>query len=133
MPLEGLQLGRYRLLSVLGSGGMGEVYLGEDAHIHRQVAIKVVRTEPASYPDTDAIRDSERLFRREVRAIATLDHPHILPLFDYGEETVHNIVYTYMVMPLRSEGSLAQWLRQYNTSHPLSRQQITHIISQHDG
>ncbi len=70
MSLEGLQLGRYRLLSVLGSGGMGEVYLGEDAHIHRQVAIKVICTEPSSYPDTDAIRDLERLFRREVRAIA---------------------------------------------------------------
>lgn len=130
MPLEGLQLGRYRLLSVLGSGGMGEVYLGEDTHIHRQVAIKVIRTEPSSYPDTNAIRESERLFRREIRAIATLDHPHILPLFDYGEETIHTIAYTYMVMPLRKEGSLAQWLRQNNTTHLLSPQQIVHLINQ---
>ncbi len=130
MPLEGLQLGRYHLLNVLGSGGMGEVYLGEDEHINRQVAIKVIRTEPLSYPDKEATRDSERLFRREIRAIAALDHPHILPLFDYGEETVHNIAYTYIVMPLRQEGSLAQWLRQHNTSQLLSSQQVAYIISQ---
>ena len=86
MSLEGLQLGRYRLLKALGSGGMGEVYQAEDTHIHRQIAIKIVRSEITPYPNSESARESERLFRREVRAIATLDHPHILPLFDYGEE-----------------------------------------------
>jgi eukaryotic-like serine/threonine-protein kinase len=80
MPLEGLQLGRYRLLNALGSGGMGEVYLAEDTHIHRQVAIKIVRSEATPYPNTESAKEAERLFRREIRAIATLDHPHILPL-----------------------------------------------------
>lgn len=49
MLLEGVQLGRYRLLHLLGSGGMGEVYVGEDTHIRRQVAIKVIRAEAVSY------------------------------------------------------------------------------------
>ena len=86
MLLEGMQLGRYRLISLLGTGGMGEVYLGEDMHIRRQVAIKVTRAEATPYPNSSSAKEAARLFQREVRAIAMLDHPYILPLFDYGEQ-----------------------------------------------
>ena len=58
MPLEELQEGRYRLTRSLGSGGMGEVYLMQDMRINRQVAIKVIRSEGAPYPDSDAARDT---------------------------------------------------------------------------
>lgn len=51
MPLEGQQFGRYRFEHLLGSGGMGEVYLATDTLINRQVAIKVIRSEVASYPN----------------------------------------------------------------------------------
>src|SRR6266496_149182 len=112
MSLEGLQLGKYRLSRLIGSGGMGDVYIGEDAGIGRQVAVKVMRAEPSSYPDEDAPRHGERLFQREMRAVAMLDHPHILPLYDYGEELLHKTTLMYMVMPFRQEGSLADWLRQ---------------------
>jgi serine/threonine protein kinase len=129
MPLEGLQLGRYRLASLLGSGGMGEVYTAEDTHIHRQVALKVIRADAAAYPDAEAAKDLERLFQREVKAIASLDHPNILPLFDYGEEQIHNNIYIYMVMPLRRDGSLAQWLKQHATL-TLPPQAAMHFIQQ---
>src|SRR5713101_2472320 len=95
MPLEGLQLGHYQLVRLIGSGGMGEVYLAEDTRIRRQVAIKVVRTEASPYPDANSIKEATRLFQREMRAITVLDHPHILPLFDFGEETVNNNTLTY--------------------------------------
>jgi len=89
MALEGLQLGQYRLLRLLGSGGMGEVYLAEDARIGQQVAIKVSRTEGNPYPNNNTSQDAVRLFQREAKAIAKLDHPRILPLYGYGEEQVN--------------------------------------------
>lgn len=130
MLLEGVQLGRYRLLHLLGSGGMGEVYVGEDTHIHRQVAIKVIRAEAAPYPNSEAAKESARLFQREVRAIAMLDHPHILPLFDYGEENIKGTSLTYMVMPYRVEGSLSTWLQQRSGSQIISPQEVAHYIRQ---
>src|SRR6266487_61205 len=128
MSLEGLQLGKYRLSRLIGSGGMGDVYIGEDAGIGRQVAVKVMRAEPSSYPDEDALKHGERLFQREMRAIAMLDHPHILPLYDYGEELLYKTTLMYMVMPFRQEGSLADWLRQ--RAGLLSLQEVVYFLSQ---
>src|SRR5450755_4207758 len=107
MSLEGIQLGQYHLRRLIGNGGMGEVYLAEDARIGQQVAIKVSHTEATFYPDSQSLKDALRLFQREARAIAQLDHPHILPLFGYGEETVNGSPVTYMVMPYRREGTFA--------------------------
>src|SRR5260370_448097 len=111
MSLEGQQLGRYRFQRLLGSGGMGEVYLATDTIINRQVAVKVIRAEVTPYPNVNATQEAARLFQREMKAIATLDHPDILPLFDYGESSLHDTTFNYMVMPYRPEGSLVTWLQ----------------------
>ncbi len=130
MPLEGIQLGRYRLVNLIGSGNMGEVYLAEDPQLNRQVAIKVMRSEASSYPNPDAVKEAARLFEREAKAIAGLDHPHILPLYDYGEQAVNGTPMTYMVMPLRKEGSLATWLQQRGTSSLLSFEEVGYFVRQ---
>src|SRR6266566_507244 len=130
MALEELQNGRYHRLRLLGSGGMGEVYLMEDTRINRQVAIKVIRSEVAPYLDSDSARDATRLFQREARAIAALEHPNILPLYDFGEETLDEMTITYMVMPFCAEGSLAGWLRQRGNPPRLSLQDIAHLVEQ---
>jgi eukaryotic-like serine/threonine-protein kinase len=135
VSLEGQQLGRYRLVRLLGSGGMGEVYLAEDVPIQRQVAIKVIRTEVSAYPNTSTSQEMTRLFQREARAIVALDHPHILPLYDYGEATINGDSIAYLVMPYRSEGSLTLWLRQRSSSEhlqgiPLSTQDVVHFVRQ---
>ncbi len=130
MSLEGQQLGQYRLLRLIGSGGMGEVYLAEDARINQQVAIKLSRTEATPFPEAESAKEAARLFQREAKAIAQLDHPHILPLFSYGEEEVNGATLTYIVMPFRKEGSLTAWLRQRRSTERLSVQDVAHIVSQ---
>src|SRR5947209_9130660 len=130
MPLETLQNGRYRILRTLGSGSMGEVYLVEDRRINRQVAIKVIRIEAAPYPDSDTTTDLVRLFEREAKAIARLNHPNILPLFDFGEEVVNGTPLTYMVMPYSPEGSLATLLPQLGSSHHLLSQSAVVFLHQ---
>jgi len=130
MPLESLQNGRYRILRPLGSGSMGEVYLVDDTRINRQVAIKVIRTEAAPYPDSGTTQDAARLFEREAKSIARLNHPNILPLFDFGEEKVNGTPLTYMVMPYCPDGSLASWLQTHTPAQPLSLQNVAHFLHQ---
>jgi len=102
---------------------MGEVYLAEDEQLRRQVAIKVIQAE---YPDPDATR----LFLREARAIAMFNHPHILPLFDFGEATIHGMTLTYMVMPFCKEDTLAAWMQQRRNTALLSPQDVGLIVQQ---
>jgi serine/threonine protein kinase len=130
MALEGLQLGQYRLMLLLGSGGMGEVYLAEDARINQQVAIKVSRTEATPYPNNSTTQDAVRLFQREAKAVARLDHPHILSLFSYGEERVNGMTLIYIVMPYRREGSFINWLEQRGDNELLTVQDVAYFISQ---
>jgi len=65
MALEGTQLGRYSLRRLLGSGGMGEVYLADDGTLNRQVAIKVIRADTSPYPNADTVQEATKLFQRE--------------------------------------------------------------------
>ncbi len=76
----GTKLGPYDIESLLGAGGMGEVYRARDARLNRMVAIKVL---PKSFS-----ADADRLMRfsQEARAAAALNHPNILSIFDIGEE-----------------------------------------------
>jgi hypothetical protein len=81
MPLAaGAKLGPYQIHSLLGAGGMGEVYRAHDSRLNRTVAIKVL---PASF---SADRERLQRFAQEARAAAALNHPNILSIFDIGEE-----------------------------------------------
>ena len=76
----GTKLGPYEILAPLGAGGMGEVYRARDARLGRDVALKIL---PQSFA-----RESDRLhrFEQEARAVAALNHPNILAVFDIGQQ-----------------------------------------------
>lgn len=81
MNLEsGRRLGPYEIVTLLGVGGMGEVYRARDTRLDRIVAIKVL---PAHLTSNDA---SRARFEREARAISALSHPNICALYDVGRE-----------------------------------------------
>ena len=97
----GTRLGPYEVVAPLGAGGMGEVYKARDTRLDRIVAIKVL--------SHDLIADSSarRRFDREARAVATLSHPHICPLFDIG----HHEGIEFLVMEFLDGETLASRLR----------------------
>lgn len=97
MPVAaGQRLGRYRLERRVGSGGMAEVWEALDESLHRPVAVKVILDLVSREPTF-----TER-FVREARTIARLEHPNILPIYDFGQEGEA----VYLVMPLVTGGSL---------------------------
>ncbi len=89
---------RYRLVSPLGTGASAHVYLAEDVSLHRRVAIKVLH--PALAGDSAFLKR----FRAEARAVAALNHPNILQVYDWGEERDE----PFLVLEYLAGGSLRQ-------------------------
>jgi TolB-like protein len=109
----GKRLGPYEILADLGQGGMGEVYRARDSRLGRDVAIKVVSTEAATNPE------NLRRFEREARALASVSHPHIVAVFDVGEEGGVRYIVTELV-----EG---RTLREVLSAGPLAQNQAARL------
>jgi eukaryotic-like serine/threonine-protein kinase len=106
LSVIGQTLSHYRIMSLLGKGGMGEVYLGEDTMLGRKVALKLL---PAAFTS-----DQERLrrFKQEARAVSALNHPNIITIYEIGQvNSAHYLVTEYI------EG---ETLRQQLRREPLS-------------
>src|SRR5260221_13346548 len=101
--------GRYRLDEMLGRGGMSEVWAATDIELGRRVALKLLA------PNADNAR-----FEREARAVASLGHPNITHLYDYGEEDGR----PFMVLEYLPGGTLEDRLR---TGSPLSDDETAQI------
>jgi eukaryotic-like serine/threonine-protein kinase len=100
----GQQLGSYKILSLLGAGGMGVVYRAHDTKLNRPVAIKFLSEEMA-----DAA--ARRRFQREAQMASSLNHPHILTVHDTGEFEGRQ----YLVTEFVDGGTLRAWSREKHT------------------
>ncbi|MCP5095616.1 MAG: protein kinase [Chloroflexi bacterium] len=96
------QIGRYHIKSELGRGGMSTVYLAHDPHFERDVAVKLL---PLELLHQSTFR---RRFEREAKVVAALDHPAIVPVYDFGEEAGQ----PFLVMRSMTGGSLSDRLKQ---------------------
>ncbi len=99
-------IGRYRIKAELGRGGMSTVYLAHDPHFDRDVAVKLLPLELLHQP-TFRLR-----FEREAKIVAALDHPAIVPVYDFGEEKGQ----PFLVMRFMAGGSLSDRLKQGSLS-----------------
>src|SRR5713101_3042665 len=97
----GAKLGPYEIVSLLGAGGMGEVYRARDIRLEREVAIKILATHLSANPDLKS------RFEREARAISSLNHQHICHLYDVGSHDGTD----YLVMEFLQGETLAEHLR----------------------
>ena len=93
-------IARYQIRSVIGRGGMGVVYLAHDPNIGREVAIKLLP------PNLAESKTAQARFEREARAIAALEHPAIVPVYDFGTQ----LGQLFLVMRYMPGGSLAERL-----------------------
>jgi serine/threonine-protein kinase len=84
--IEGTRLGRYEIRSLLGAGGMGEVYLAQDTRLDRRVALKILPDDVA------ANQDRMRRFVQEAKAAAALNHPNIAHMYEIGESDGTNFI-----------------------------------------
>ena len=87
----GQTVGRYRIVSLVGEGGMGRVYLAEDAKLHRKVSLKFL--------SASVTRDHEllRRFEQEARAASALNHPNIITIHEIGEEEGRQFIATEFI------------------------------------
>jgi hypothetical protein len=113
--VEGTPFGRYQLIELLGRGGMGEVWRAHDTTIDRVVALKVL-------PHFAQVPEFDRRFRREARAAARLDDPHVVPIYDVGEIDG----WLYVTMRLIA----GQDLQTVLNDGPLPPARAVHIIEQ---
>lgn len=106
--MDEIAFGRYRLIEVIGRGGMGTVYRARDTVIDREVAVKVLSAELSAEPGY-----RER-FRREAHTAARLAEPHIIPIYDTGEINGQ----LYLVMPVVDGQDLTSLLRRDGVLEP---------------
>src|SRR5687768_5178528 len=99
--LIGKQLGKYQIISLIGRGGMAELYKAYQPNMERYVALKILHTYIAEDPD------SLERFKQEAKHIARLRHENILPVYDFGEDEG----FPYLVMPFVENKSLADAMR----------------------
>ncbi len=110
--LAGRVLGSYRLMSRLGEGGMGVVYLGEHIRLNKMVAIKVVRRELTDRPEI-----LSRFFN-EARAVNDIGHPNIVSIFDFVEKSDEDPPIVYMVLEYLSGETLADHIANNGAMDP---------------
>jgi serine/threonine-protein kinase len=119
------RMGRYRLVELIGEGGMGEVWMAEHQMLARPAAVKLIRSDPAQESTPGGTPDlALHRFEREVQAMAELRSPHTVVVYDYGYTQDRTF---YYVMELLEGLSLQTCIEKYG---PMPAERVIHILRQ---
>ncbi|MFL5493084.1 MAG: serine/threonine-protein kinase [Gemmatimonadales bacterium] len=118
------ELGSYRLVELIGRGGMGEVWRATHRMLARPAAIKLIKPEILGNPGKDGGSAVVRRFRREAEAASFLQSPHTIRLYDFGETRAGTF---YFVMELLDGLDLETLVRQYG---PIPPERVIHALRQ---
>jgi hypothetical protein len=128
--LEGHEMGRYRVISLIGEGTFGATYRAYDRLREQDIALKAISTNSVPYLMMEEAMEEVSLFQQEKDLIGSLEHPHIIPVLHYGRSYVSGSPFIYKTMRFCTEGSLGDWLRTHGGQRAFSLQEVAHIILQ---
>ena len=123
----GRQIGAYKVLSLLGVGGMGEVYLAQDSRLERKVALKLLP------PEFTQDEDRVRRFEREARAASALNHPNILTIHEIGETDGTTFIATEFIEGETLRQRLAQRRMKLSELLDIAIQVSSALAAAHEG
>src|ERR1700693_1034524 len=125
MIAPGTKLEHYQILSMLGAGGMGEVYLAQDLRLGRQVAVKILLSEL-----TRDERDLRR-FEHEAHATSALNHPNILTIYEFGQAEGLRFIVSEYVEGLTLRYKMASGRMELNTAIDVAIQIASALAAAH--
>ncbi len=123
----GTQLAQYTVISMLGAGGMGEVYLAEDTRLGRKVALKLLA------PELTLNQRGLRRFEQEARAASALNHPNILTIYEFGEANGLHFIASEYVDGVTVRAKMAAGAIDLNIAVEIAIQIASALSAAHDG
>jgi TolB-like protein len=127
LSAAGTQLAQYKVISMLGAGGMGEVYLAEDTRLGRKVALKLLA------PELTMDQRGLKRFEQEARAASALNHPNILTIYEFGEADGMHFIASEYVDGVTLRGKMATGGLDLDVSVDIAIQIASALSAAHDG
>lgn len=127
LSLVGKELGHYQVLSLLGAGGMGEVYLAEDTRLKRKVALKLLPAE------LTANRDRLRRFEQEARTASSANHPSILTIYEIGQVDEKHFIATEFIDGDTLRQRLTRGRMEVSSALEVMVQVASALVAAHEG
>jgi serine/threonine protein kinase len=118
--LEGQNLGRYQIMNPLGGSPVGDVYMVYDRLRETSIAFKSIQGNVLPDGFLEDAYVNTNLFQQEADTLASLKHPHILPVMSAGKSYISGTPFYYKTMPYCKDGSLANWLYEHAATGPCS-------------
>ncbi len=130
VSLEGQSLGRYRIETRLGESEHSTVYQTYDRLREQDIALKAIQTDAVPYYVMEKSMEDVTIFQQEAELLRNLNHPHILPVSNYGKSYISGSPFIYKTMPYCPEGALDHWIFGHGGAKSFSARDVVHVALQ---